>query len=153
MKTGCWKLPTWLWKLYRIMKSWIRERKFEPGAKRKWETILGIYRWRETGIIEDFKSSVSWMMKLYKACLMFQLQQSYYLFLELFTLTESNLSSGYQFHVELFTSMLVSHMSYLRDFLKLWWCLGQPRLRQNLCSWGLGFGIIVKASPLILMWM
>lgn len=35
-----------LWKLYKIMKSWIRERKFEPGAKRKWESIPGIYKWR-----------------------------------------------------------------------------------------------------------
>lgn len=35
-----------LWKLYKIMKSWIRERKFELGVKRKWESILGIYKWR-----------------------------------------------------------------------------------------------------------
>lgn len=118
------ELPTWLWKLYRIMKSWIRERKFEPGAKRKWETILGIYRWRGEGdnwrlqkqcFLND--EALQSLSNVPAAVVLLPIPGVIY------THSESNLSSGYQFHLEQFSLILVSHMSYLRIFLKIW-CLG-----------------------------
>lgn len=113
MKTGCWKS-------YRhacgsnigSLKSWIRERKFEPGAKRKWESILGTYRrrWEED----------NW--KLQTQCFLNdEARQSLPNFLAtvvllpslgvIYTHLQPNVSSGYQvqFHLEQCFSILATY--------------------------------------------
>lgn len=127
---SCGHWGTWRWLLEefsvcfgRYTRSWKvgLERKFEPGAKRKWKSIPGIYIWRGE---ED-----NWRLQKW-SFLSDEALKSLPDFLAtvvplptpgvIYTHCKPNPRSGYQvqFHLEQFFSIVAMHVSYLRNFLK-----------------------------------
>lgn len=133
------------------MKSWIRKRKFEPSAKRKWESVPGIHRWRGE---EDNWRLPKWSslndktlkgLPDFPATVVLLRAPG---IVSIYTHFKPNPNFGYQvkLHLEQFFWILATHKNYVRNFLKTE--VPGPildQLTQSLCSWSPGTGIVLKA--------